>query len=65
MTTIAIQAGLEATRKRLKTRRAAQDPRSSMGWGDDQEEAWKLLLEVSRNGLVIWISASNELPIEQ
>lgn len=58
---IAFQEGLEKAREGLSTRRACQDPRSSVGWSADKEAAWRPVLETSRLGVASWIGASNVL----
>jgi hypothetical protein len=58
---VTLQQGLQHARKDYKQRRACNDPRSSVGWSTEKEEAWKQVLESTRSGLVYWVGASNLL----
>jgi hypothetical protein len=55
---IALQTGFQSAKDMLKQRRACQDPRSSMGWPMEKEEAWNKALECCRSGVVYWVGAS-------
>ena len=65
MLLIALQEGYHNAKQVYKQRGACLDPRSSVGWPVEKEEAWKQVLETTRSGLVYWSGASNRpLPNE-
>jgi hypothetical protein len=57
---VSVQQGFQKARELSKQRRACQDPRSSLGWTGEQEEAFKSVNDDSRNGQVFWVGAKNE-----
>mmetsp|Transcript_4402 Transcript_4402/g.12707 ORF Transcript_4402/g.12707 Transcript_4402/m.12707 type:complete len:411 (+) Transcript_4402:305-1537(+) len=60
MLMIALQEGLGKAREIFKTRRVCQDPRSSVGWTEEDEDRWKMALERCRQGHVLWIGSAKQ-----
>jgi len=60
MVVVGFQTGIDKARDMFKVRGASQNPKSTMGWSPEQEDGWKRVLEWSREGLVTWISSSND-----
>jgi hypothetical protein len=59
MVMLAFQENLDKARDGFATRRACQDPRSSVGWTTEKEEMWQPVLETTRQGLASWIGTSS------
>ena len=59
MILLAFQESLDKAREGFATRRACQDPRSSVGWNAEKEALWQPLLETARQGLASWIGTIN------
>jgi hypothetical protein len=50
------QQGHDQALTMAKNRRMAQNPRTTMGWSDDQEQALKDAVELCRTGKVYWLT---------
>lgn len=59
MVLVAFQESLDKAREGFATRRACQDPRSSIGWNAEKEALWQPILETARQGVASWIGMSN------
>lgn len=55
---VCIQSGYAKIVEEAKQRRVCMDPRSSLGWTPQQEEAYQRLADHCRSGLTFWIGDS-------
>lgn len=55
---VSIQSSYAKTVEESKKRKVFMDPRSSLGWSAQQEEAFQRLVNDCRSGTVFWIGDS-------
>jgi hypothetical protein len=55
---VSIQSGYARAVKEAKKRKIFMDPRSSLGWTAQQEEAYQRHLNFCRSGITFWIGDS-------
>lgn len=52
---VTMQAGFAEAERLSKLKRAKMNPKSTMGWSDGEESAFKLALDECRQGITYWI----------
>ena len=52
---VLVQVGYDEAKKLYKQRLAAKDPRSTLGWSNNQEKSFRVALEKSRFCDAYWI----------
>lgn len=55
---VCVQSGHAKMVEEAKKRRLCMDPRSSLGWATQQEQAYQQLADQCRSGLSFWIGDS-------
>lgn len=64
VTLIVLQEGFSRAQADFQKRRACKDTRSTVGWTDKEEMAWKKSLEACRSGAAFWVTADKVLAAE-